>query len=85
VLIDYQQEIFETIRSETSADLVEFNVRLLARTAKAFNMPIVLSSVGVAAGINRPTRPPILSELPGVQVIDRTTMNAFEIAPSVKP
>ena len=85
MLIDYQQGIFETIRSETSADLVELNVRLLASTAKAFNMPIVLSSVGVAAGINGPTRPAILSELPGVQVIDRTTMNAFEIAPSVKP
>jgi len=57
---------------------VELNVRLLARTAKAFNMPIVLSTVGVAAGINGPTRPAILSELPGLQVIDRTTMNAFE-------
>jgi nicotinamidase-related amidase len=78
VLIDYQPEIFATIRSETRADLVELNVRLLARTAKAFNMPIVLSSVGVAAGINGPTQPGILSELPGVQVLDRTTMNAFE-------
>ncbi len=78
VLIDYQKEIFATIRSETSADLVELNVRLLARTAKAFNMPIVLSTVGVTAGFNGPTRPAILSELPGLQVIDRTTMNAFE-------
>jgi len=78
VLIDYQPEIFATIRSETSADLAELNVRLLARTAKAFNMPIVLSSVGVAAGINGPTQPSILAELPGIQVIDRTTMNAFE-------
>jgi nicotinamidase-related amidase len=78
VLIDYQPEIFATIRSETSADLAELNVRLLARTAKAFNLPIVLSSVGVAAGINGPTQPSILAELPGIQVIDRTTMNAFE-------
>ena len=78
VLIDYQPEIFATIRSETRADLVELNVRLLARTAKAFNMPIVLSSVGVAAGINGPTQPGVLAELPGVQVLDRTTMNAFE-------
>jgi len=78
VLIDYQKEIFETIRSETKADLVELHVRLLARTAKAFNMPIVLSTVGVGAGINGPTQPVILAELPGVQVIDRTTMNAFE-------
>ena len=78
VLIDYQKEIFATIRSETRADLVELNVRLLARTAKAFNMPIVLSTVGVAARINGPTQPAILAELPGQQVIDRTTMNAFE-------
>ena len=56
VLIDYQKEIFATIRSETSAALAELNVRLLARTAKAFNMPIVLSSVGVGAGINGPTQ-----------------------------
>ena len=36
VLIDYQKEMFEVIRSETSADLVEMQVRLLAKTAKAF-------------------------------------------------
>jgi len=35
----------KTIRSETSADLAELNVRLLAKTAKAFNMPVVLSTV----------------------------------------
>jgi hypothetical protein len=33
VLIDYQKEMFEVIRSELSADLVEMHVRLLARTA----------------------------------------------------
>jgi hypothetical protein len=27
VLIDYQKEMFEVIRSETDADLVELNVR----------------------------------------------------------
>ena len=37
VLIDYQEEMFEAIRSETPADLVELNVRLLAKTAKAFD------------------------------------------------
>jgi hypothetical protein len=34
VLIDFQKEMFEVIRSETRADLVELNVRLLAKTAK---------------------------------------------------
>src|SRR5882724_5282790 len=78
VLIDFQKEMFQSIRSETGVDLVELHVRLLARTAKAFNMPIVLSSVGVQAGFNGPTLPSILAELPGVSVIDRTSMNAFE-------
>jgi len=78
VLIDYQKEIFETIRSETKADLAELHVRLLAKTAKVFDMPIVLSTVGVGAGFNGPTQPAILAELPGIQVIDRVTMNAFE-------
>jgi len=78
LLIDYQKEMFEVIRSETDADLVELNVRLLARTAKAFDVPIVLSTVGVELGFNRPTIPPILSELDGIEPIDRTSMNAFE-------
>src|SRR3954447_4850270 len=77
-LIDYQQEMFEVIRSETSADLVELHVRLLAKTAKAFEMPIVLSTVGVGFGFNGPTLPSILSELDGIEPIDRTSMNAFE-------
>jgi nicotinamidase-related amidase len=78
VLIDYQKEMFEVIRSETDADLAELNVRLLARTARAYGMPIVLSTVGVKLGFNRPTLPSILSELDGIEPIDRTSMNAFE-------
>jgi nicotinamidase-related amidase len=78
LLIDYQKEMFEVIRSETSADLVETHVRLLAKTAKAYDVPIVLSTVGVAAGFNGPTIPPLLAELDGIEVIDRFSMNAFE-------
>src|ERR1700742_745556 len=78
VLIDYQNEMFEVIRSETSADLVELHVRLLAKTAKAFDMPIVLSTVGFTLGFNGPTLPSILSKLDGIEPIDRTSMNAFE-------
>ena len=78
VLIDYQKEMFENIRSETSADLIDLNVRLLIKAAKAFEIPIVLSTVGVEMGVNGPTRASILSELPDVKVIDRSTMNAWE-------
>ena len=78
LLIDYQKEMFEVIRSETSADLVETHVRLLAKTAKAYDVPIVLSTVGVAAGFNQPTVPSLVAELDGVEVIDRFSTNAFE-------
>jgi nicotinamidase-related amidase len=78
VLIDFQNEMFEVIRSETDADLVELHVRLLAKTATAFGMPIVLSTVGVGLGFNGPTLSTIQAELEGLQPIDRTSMNAFE-------
>jgi len=78
VLIDFQKEMFEVIRSETDASLAELNVRLLARTAKGFDMPIVLSTVGVELGFNGPTLPSIVSDLDGIEPIDRTSMNAFE-------
>jgi nicotinamidase-related amidase len=78
ILIDYQKEMFDTVRSETPAELIDFNVRLLIKAAKAFNMPIVLSTVGVEMGVNHPTRQSILDELPGINVIDRSSMNAWE-------
>jgi len=78
ILIDYQKEMFDNVRSETPAELIDLNVRLLIKAAKAFNMPIVLSTVGVEMKVNQPTRPSILDELPGINVIDRSSMNAWE-------
>ena len=78
VLIDYQPAMVEVIRSETNADLVELHARLLAKTAKAFDMPIVLSTVGVGFGFNGPTVPSLVNELDGIEPIDRSSMNAFE-------
>ena len=78
VLIDYQDNMLEVIRSETSRDLIEMQVRLLAKTAKAYNVPIVLTTVGVDAGFNGPTVPSIMGELDGVKPIDRYSMSAFE-------
>jgi nicotinamidase-related amidase len=78
VLIDYQTEMFANVRSETPADVIDLNVRLLIKAAKAFGMPVILSTVGVAMGVNHPTRQSIVDELPGIQVIDRSSMNAWE-------
>jgi nicotinamidase-related amidase len=78
LLVDYQKEMFDQIRSETPAELIDLNVRLLIKAAKAFNMPIVLSTVGVEMGVNHATVPSILAELPDIKVIDRSSMNAWE-------
>jgi nicotinamidase-related amidase len=56
VLIDYQNEMSEVIRSETPANLVELHVRPLAKTAKAYGMPIVLAAAGAKFGFNGPKR-----------------------------
>ena len=57
VLIDDQPEQFESLRSETPAELIELNTRWLAKTAKAFDVPIVLSTVGVESGRLSRTQP----------------------------
>jgi nicotinamidase-related amidase len=78
VLIDYQEEMFANVKSETTADEIDLNVRFLIRAAKAFSIPIVLSSVGVEMGVNRPTRASIRNELSELEVIDRSSMDAWE-------
>src|SRR6266481_3578739 len=78
VLIDYQKEMFENVRSETSPELIELNVRFLIKVARAFNVPVILSSVGVQMGVDGPTRRSIQDELPGAKVIDRSSMDAWE-------
>jgi nicotinamidase-related amidase len=78
VLIDYQKEMFENVKSETGPDEIELNVRFLIRAARAFNIPVILSTVGVQMGVNGPTRPAIQDELPGAEVIDRGSMDAWE-------
>lgn len=80
ILIDYQKEMFENVKSETTPDQIDLNVRLLIKAAKAFDIPVVLSTVGVEMGVNGPTRASIQDELPGLAVIDRTSMDAWEDA-----
>src|SRR5258708_4017270 len=64
ILIDYQPEMFEQVRSEPSENLIDLNVRLLVSAAKAFDMPIILSTVGVKFGVNHPTKKSIRAAIP---------------------
>lgn len=78
LLIDYQPEMFGQIRSETGAALIELNTRFLIRVARALGVPVILSTVAVEMGINQPTLASIAAELPGANVIDRSSMNSWE-------
>lgn len=80
LLVDYQPPQVNTVRSMDSVALVA-NVVALAKTAKLFNLPIVLSTVGVTSGLNPDTVPALREALgEGVTWVDRTSINAWEDA-----
>src|SRR5260370_41962243 len=56
IVIDYQQNQFRSVRSMDS-DLLLENVVSTAKLAKLFGLPIVHSTVGVAAGQDQSTLP----------------------------
>lgn len=78
-LIDYQPEQYRTITS-TSRERIDLNVVALCRLARAYGVPVVLSTVGVDLGVNEGTAKVIRDELPGDDEIDRTGVNAWEDA-----
>jgi nicotinamidase-related amidase len=77
VLIDYQPEQYRTVTS-SSAEEINLNVLALCKFATAYEVPVVVSTVGVDMGVNTGTAAEILAELPGVREIDRTGVNAWE-------
>ncbi|QLY26704.1 isochorismatase family protein [Bdellovibrio sp. KM01] len=77
ILIDYQPEMFKGIGS-SDPHMVETNVCALTKAAVAFDIPVILSTVGVKMGVNQPTIKSLRAELPELQEIDRSSMNAWE-------
>jgi nicotinamidase-related amidase len=76
VLIDYQPSQFATVRSVDTGLLLK-NIVSTVKTARAFNLPIVHSTVNVAAGQGQ-TVPELAELLAGNPPIDRTTVNSWE-------
>ncbi|APX32202.1 hydrolase [Brachybacterium sp. P6-10-X1] len=76
-LIDYQPEQYRTVGSSTK-ERIDLNVLAVAKAATKYQVPVVLSTVGVDLGVNQPTAEAITSELPDVKEIDRTGVNAWE-------
>jgi nicotinamidase-related amidase len=77
VLIDYQPSQFGTVRS-MDPNLLRKNVVSTVRTARAFGLPIVHSTVNVASGQQQPTVPELAELLEENPPIDRTSVNSWE-------
>lgn len=75
--IDYQPEQFRGVHSRPYDELM-MNVVTLGRIARDFNIPTVLTTVGVELGANTGTAEELKAVLPDVEEIDRTTMNSWE-------
>ncbi len=77
LVIDYQPVQVGSIASMDRRDLV-LNIVAVARTAKLYGVPVVLSTVNVKTGANQPTIHQLADVLEGIEAIDRTTINAWE-------
>src|SRR6201994_1946925 len=78
VVIDYQPSQVGTVTS-IDHQLLTDNIVSVARLAKLYNLPIVLSTVNVAGG-QGPTIPELKSVLADDVEIDRTQINSWEDA-----
>ena len=79
VVIDYQPSQFAAVRS-MDPDLLLENIVSTVKTAKAFGVPIVHSTVNVTSGRQEPTVPELAELLEDNAPIDRTTLNSWEDA-----
>jgi nicotinamidase-related amidase len=79
IVIDYQPSQIAAVRS-MDPELVLKNIVSTVKTAKAFGLPIVHSTVNVASGRGKPTVPELADLLGDSPPIDRTTLNAWEDA-----
>jgi nicotinamidase-related amidase len=78
VLVDHQVGLLTGVRDYPIGTL-KHNVVALARAAKALKLPIVVTTTA-RDSMWGPTFPELVEALPGVEVIDRSSVNAFDDA-----
>jgi nicotinamidase-related amidase len=77
VVIDYQPSQIQAVTS-IDHDLLVRNIVSVARLAKTYGLPILLSTVNVAANGQPPTIPELRDVLSDLAEIDRTQINSWE-------
>ena len=76
VLVDHQVGLMSGVRDMPIRDL-KHNIVGLAKAAKALKLPIVVTTTA-RDSMWGPTFPELVEALPGVQIIDRSSVNAFD-------
>jgi len=77
VIIDYQPVQVTSVVSMDRRTLVA-NIVALAKTAKLYDVPVVLTTVNVSTGRNQSLIHQLRDIFPTVEPIDRTAINAWE-------
>ena len=78
VLVDHQVGLMTGVRDYSTGEL-KHNVVALARAAKALKLPIVVTTTS-RDSLWGPTFPELVEALPGIEIIDRSSVNAFDDA-----
>src|SRR6516165_4761642 len=78
VLVDHQVGLMTGVRDISTGEL-KHNVVGLAKAAKLHNLPIIVTTTA-RDSMWGPTFPELVEALPGVDIIDRGTVNAFDDA-----
>jgi nicotinamidase-related amidase len=76
ILVDHQVGLMTGVRDYSTGEL-KHNVVALAKAAKALKLPIVVTTTA-RDSMWGPTFPELVEALPGVPIIDRSSVNAFD-------
>jgi nicotinamidase-related amidase len=76
VLVDHQVGLMTGVRDYSTGEL-KHNVVALAKAAQALNLPIVVTTTA-RDSMWGPTFPELVDALPGIEIIDRSTVNAYD-------
>jgi nicotinamidase-related amidase len=78
VLVDHQVGLMTGVRDYSTGEL-KHNVVGLAKAARVLKLPIVVTSTA-RDSMWGPTFPELVETLPGIEIIDRASVNAFDDA-----
>lgn len=74
-LIDYQPAMYQGVQSHDRISVMH-NVQILAKTAKLFKIPTIITTVAKDS-FSGPFMPEVTDLFPGQPIIDRTSMNSW--------